>query len=95
MGFFPFMGEILLVFPTFMGGFPIPPPLRGRSGGGWGIYVAVVLAALHEKAGTLEIAKDQITILCARCPLPKVCGDWGTAGELTCFCLESILTHPR
>ena len=43
MGFFPCMGEILLVFPTFMGVFPIPPLSRGRSGGGWGIYVAVVL----------------------------------------------------
>jgi hypothetical protein len=37
------MGEILLVFPTFIGVFPIPPLSRGRSGGGWGMYVAVVL----------------------------------------------------
>jgi hypothetical protein len=34
------------------------------------------LLALHEHAGTLEIAKDQITILCARCALPKVCERW-------------------
>jgi hypothetical protein len=33
------------------------------------------LLTLHEQAGTLEIAKDQITILCARCALPKVCED--------------------
>jgi hypothetical protein len=53
------------------------------------------LLALHEQAGTLEIAKDQITILCARCALPKVCEDWGTVKELTCFCLESILPYSR
>jgi hypothetical protein len=43
MGFFPYMGGILWGFLTFMEGFPIPPLSRGRSGGGWGIYVAVVL----------------------------------------------------
>ena len=43
MGFFPYMGEILWVFLTFMEVFPISPLSRGRSGGGWGIYVAVVL----------------------------------------------------
>jgi hypothetical protein len=43
MGFFPYMGKILWVFLTFMEVFPIPPLSRGRSGGGWGIYVAVVL----------------------------------------------------
>jgi hypothetical protein len=44
MGFFPYMGEILWVFLTFMEVFPIPPLSRGRpvlsevegSGGGWG-----------------------------------------------------------
>jgi hypothetical protein len=49
------------------------------------------LLALHEQAGTLEIMKNQITILCERCSLPKVCERWGTIRELTCFCLESIL----
>ena len=43
IGFFPYMGEILWVFLTFMEVFPIPPLSRGRSGWGWGIYVAVVL----------------------------------------------------
>ena len=43
MGFFPYMGGILWGFLTFMEGFPIPPLSRGRSGGGWGIYVALVL----------------------------------------------------
>jgi len=48
MGFFPYMGEILWVFLTFMEVFPIPPLSRGRSGGGWGIYVAVVLESVHK-----------------------------------------------
>jgi hypothetical protein len=52
------------------------------------------LLTLHEQAGTLEIAKDQITILCAKCALPKVCENWGKVRELTCFCLESILPYP-
>jgi hypothetical protein len=59
-----------------------------------GKYLKQILT-LHEVAGTLEIAKDQITILCARCALPKVCEDWGTVRELTCFCLESILPYSK
>ena len=51
------------------------------------------LLTLHERAGTLEIAKDQITILCERCPLPEVCERWGKVRELTCFCLGSILPY--
>jgi len=54
MGFFPYMGEILWVFLTFMEVFPIPPLSRGRSGGGWGIYVAVVIITL-ENNGPLNI----------------------------------------
>jgi hypothetical protein len=53
------------------------------------------LLALHEQAGTLEIAKDKITILCARCALPKLCERWGKVRELTCFCLESILPYSK
>jgi len=34
---------ILWGFPTFIGVSSIPPPSRGRSGGGWGKKVAVVL----------------------------------------------------
>jgi hypothetical protein len=37
------MGGDFMGFLTFMEVFPIPPLSRGRSGGGWGIYVAVVL----------------------------------------------------
>jgi hypothetical protein len=51
------------------------------------------LLRLHEQAGTLEISKDQITVLCERCLLPKVCEHWGKVRELTCFCLESILSY--
>jgi hypothetical protein len=51
------------------------------------------LLTLHEQAGTLEVTKDQITVLCERCPLPKVCERWGTVKKLTCFCLESILPY--
>ncbi|MBI4199271.1 MAG: HNH endonuclease [Chloroflexi bacterium] len=50
------------------------------------------LLALHQRAGTLEVRKNEITKLCTRCPLPRVCESWGTAEELTCFCLESILS---
>jgi hypothetical protein len=49
------------------------------------------LLTLHEQAGTLEISKDQITVLCEKCLLPKLCERWGTVRELTCYCLESIL----
>jgi len=51
------------------------------------------LLTLHEQAGTLEVSKNQITVLCGRCPLPKVCEHWGKVQELTCFCLESILPY--
>jgi hypothetical protein len=53
------------------------------------------LLALHEQAGTLEIMKNQIVILCERCALPKVCERWGTVKKLTCFCLESILAYSK
>jgi hypothetical protein len=51
------------------------------------------LLTLHEKTGTLEITKGQITILCQRCPLPEVCDRWGKVKKLTSFCLESILPY--
>lgn len=53
------------------------------------------LLTLHEQAGTLEIPKDQITTLCKRCLLPKICERWGKERELTCFCLESILPYSK
>ena len=49
------------------------------------------LLQVHEKAGTLNLSKDQIGQLCPTCPLPDVCREWGKNEELTCFCLESVL----
>lgn len=51
------------------------------------------LLILHERAGTLEITKNQIANLCTRCSLIKVCEHWGKVKKLTCFCLESILLY--
>jgi hypothetical protein len=34
-----------------MGIFPIPPLSRGRSGGGWDVFVAVVLGTPREEDG--------------------------------------------
>ena len=51
------------------------------------------LLTFHEQAGTLEVTKDQITILCEKCALPKVCERWGKLREFTCFSLESILPY--
>jgi predicted CopG family antitoxin len=49
------------------------------------------LLKIHEAAGTLDIPKTELNKLCNKCPLPDVCERWGTVGEMTCFCLESIL----
>jgi hypothetical protein len=49
------------------------------------------LLRVHETAGTLDISKSQIGSLCGRCPLPGLCEEWDKVGELTCFCLESVL----
>ncbi|MBU1182674.1 MAG: HNH endonuclease [Proteobacteria bacterium] len=49
------------------------------------------LLAIHEKAGTLYLSKSDLGQLCANCPLPELCKQWGKEGELTCFCLESVL----
>ena len=51
------------------------------------------ILTFHEQAGTLEVTKDQITILYEKCALPKVCERWGKVRELTWFCLESILPY--
>jgi hypothetical protein len=49
------------------------------------------LLRVHEQAKTIDISEWQLSQLCGICPLPKVCKQWGKVGELTCFCLESIL----
>jgi hypothetical protein len=46
---------------------------------------------VHETARTLEVTKNQLGTLCQTCPLPDVCKEWDKVGELTCFCLESVL----
>lgn len=49
------------------------------------------LLKLHEIVGTLETSKKELNQLCRNCLLPKVCEQWATVNQLTCFCLESIL----
>ena len=51
----------------------------------------VQLLKVHEAAGTLYTAKSDLGHLCSDCPLPEVCELWDSAGEMTCFCLESVL----
>ncbi len=49
------------------------------------------LLKVHEQAKTIDISIEQLRELCGKCPLPKVCKEWDKVGELTCFCLESVL----
>jgi hypothetical protein len=49
------------------------------------------LMKVHEERKTIDIGVDQLLQLCGKCPLPKVCEEWEKVGELTCFCLESVL----
>ena len=49
------------------------------------------LLRVHETAETLDVSKTELGGLCERCPLPGVCEEWDSVGELTCFCLESVL----
>jgi hypothetical protein len=49
------------------------------------------LRELHRAGGTLDVQKEEILQLCAKCGLGKVCKEAGTEQELTCFCLESVL----
>ncbi len=45
---------------------------------------------LHEKAGTLDVQKDEVGTLCISCHNGPTCATWGKEQELTCFCLESV-----
>ena len=49
------------------------------------------LLRVHETAETLDVSKTELGGLCEGCPLPGVCEEWDSVGELTCFCLESVL----
>jgi hypothetical protein len=45
---------------------------------------------LHERKGTLDIDKSNITQLCGACRNGHACAEWDTVEQLTCLCLESI-----
>jgi hypothetical protein len=49
------------------------------------------LLKVHEQAKTIDFSVEQLKELCGKCPLPEVCEEWDKVGELTCFCLESVL----
>lgn len=50
------------------------------------------LLALHEAAGTLEIDKSRLKrLLCVRCGVGDACRKWKKEGQLSCFCLESVV----
>jgi hypothetical protein len=53
------------------------------------------LLKVHEQAGTIHLSRSDLGELCAKCPLPDVCEASGKQGELTCFCLESVLPRTR
>ena len=60
MGFFPYMGEVLWVFVTFMEVFPIPPLSRGIPGGEERAYQAGACSYLmkpYNPAVLLEVKK--------------------------------------
>lgn len=50
-----------------------------------------LLSVVHERAATLEISREEIGGMCEHCPTPGLCEEWDSIGELTCFCLESVL----
>lgn len=46
---------------------------------------------LHEKLGTLNVNKNEITrLLCPRCDMGKTCKNEDHEGKLTIYCLEGI-----
>jgi hypothetical protein len=49
-----------------------------------------LLYDLHEIKETLEIDRMSIETLCGACNNRRVCVEWDTERELTCFCLESV-----
>jgi len=51
------------------------------------------LLKIHQEKGTLFLSKDDLNVLCKKCPLPKTCEEWDKVNELTCFCLESVLPY--
>jgi hypothetical protein len=50
-----------------------------------------LLYELHERAGTLNTSKDDLTIqLCSKCDMSNLCKDEGHEGKLTVYCLEGM-----
>jgi len=49
-----------------------------------------ILYELHEKAGTLDVRKQDVAQLCPRCRNGPACEKWEKVKELTCLCLESV-----
>jgi hypothetical protein len=49
------------------------------------------LLRIHEELKTIDIHEEHLSQLCGICALPEVCKEWHKVGELTCFCLESVL----
>jgi len=52
------------------------------------------LIKIHQERGTLNVSINDLITLCKKCPLPETCKEWDKVNELTCFCLESILSQP-
>jgi hypothetical protein len=52
-----------------------------------------LLYGLHEKLGTLDINKNELTIkLCPKCGMPEICKKEGHEGKLTVYCLEGLFS---
>jgi hypothetical protein len=50
-----------------------------------------LLYELHEKSGTLNTTKENLTIqLCPKCDLSNLCKDEDHEGKLTVYCLEGM-----
>ena len=49
-----------------------------------------LLYELHEKAGTLNLDKENLKELCNKCDLGKLCEEEGTEGKLSVYCLEGV-----
>lgn len=55
-----------------------------------------LLYELHERLGTLNTTKDDLTIkLCPKCDMPNICKDEGHEGKLTVYCLEGLFTRKK
>lgn len=49
------------------------------------------LFEIHAERGTLDVDRNNIHYLCRHCGIHHACVQWESVGELTCFCLESVL----